>query len=292
LPILESAGVDLVLSGHSHSYERSFLIDGHYGSSTTFTASMKKNGGSGRTDGTGAYRKPTYGVAAHEGAVYAVAGSSGQTSGGLLNHPAMFVSLNSLGSLVLDVNGNRLDATFIDQAGVRRDYFTIVKGSAVSSTPFVGTPVAVPGTIQAENFDNGGAGVAYRDTTAGNSGGAYRATDVDLAATSDAGGGYNLGYTRAGEWLNYTVNVKTGGTYTLDVRIASIGAGAIFHVEIDGRDVTGPMSVPDTGGWQVWRTISKTGISLTAGTRVVRLVLDKSASQNAAVGNYNFLTWR
>ena len=292
LPILESAGVDLVLSGHSHSYERSFLIDGHYGSSNTFTASMKKNGGSGRTDGTGAYRKPTYGVAAHEGAVYAVAGSSGQTSGGLLDHPAMFVSLNSLGSLVLDVNGNRLDATFIDQAGVRRDYFTIVKGSTMSSTPFGGTPVSLPGTIQVENFDNGGADIAYRDTTPGNSGGAYRATDVDLAATSDAGGGYNLGYTRAGEWLNYTVNVKTSGTYTLDVRIASIGTGASFHVEVDGRDVTGPMSVPDTGGWQVWRTISKTGISLTAGIRVVRLVLDKSASQNTAVGNYNFLTWR
>ena len=133
--------MDLVLSGHSHSYERSFLIDGHYGTSSTFTPSMKKNGGSGREDGTGAYRKPTYGMAAHEGAVYAVAGSSGQTSGGLLNHPAMFISLNSLGSMVLDVNGNRLDAAFIDQAGVRRDYFTILKGAASSgSTPYGGTP--------------------------------------------------------------------------------------------------------------------------------------------------------
>jgi hypothetical protein len=292
LPILESAGVDLVLSGHSHSYERSFLIDGHYGSSNTFAASMKKNSGSGRTDGTGAYRKPTYGMAAHEGAVYAVAGSSGQTSGGLLNHPAMFVSLNSLGSLVLDVNGNRLDATFIDQAGVRRDYFTIVKGSTISSTPFGGTPVALPGTIQVERFDNGGAGVAYADTSAGNSGGAYRQTDVDLGPTSDTGGGYYLGYTRAGEWLKYTVNVTKSGTYTLDVRIASVGTGARFHVEVDGRDVTGAMAVPDTGGWQAWRTMSKTGIPLSAGTRVVRLVLDAGTSQNAGVGNYNWLAWR
>jgi hypothetical protein len=59
LPILENAGVDLVLSGHSHSYERSFLIDGHYGTSGTFSTAMKKNGGSGRENGTGAYRKPT-----------------------------------------------------------------------------------------------------------------------------------------------------------------------------------------------------------------------------------------
>ncbi len=157
LPILENAGVDLVLSGHSHSYERSFLIDGHYGTSSTFTSSMKKNGGSGREDGTGAYRKPTYGIAAHEGAVYAVAGSSGQTSGGLLNHPAMFISLNSLGSMVLDVNGNRLDAAFIDQAGVKRDYFTILKGATSSgSTPYGGTAVTLPGTMQIENFDQGG----------------------------------------------------------------------------------------------------------------------------------------
>jgi hypothetical protein len=135
LPILENAGVDLVLSGHSHSYERSFLIDGHYGTSGTFSTALKKNGGSGREDGTGAYRKPTYGMAAHEGAVYAVAGSSGQATGGALNHPAMFLSLNSLGSLVLDVNGNRLDAAFLDHAGVRRDYFTILKGTAAATAP-------------------------------------------------------------------------------------------------------------------------------------------------------------
>jgi hypothetical protein len=128
LPILEQAGVDLVLTGHSHSYERSFLIDGHYGSSSTFASSMKKDGGSGREDGTGAYTKPTDGPAPHEGAVYAVSGSSGQTSGGTLNHPAMFISLNSLGSMILELNGNRLDAQFIDHTGAVRDYFTITKG--------------------------------------------------------------------------------------------------------------------------------------------------------------------
>jgi hypothetical protein len=163
LPILENAGVDLVLSGHSHSYERSFLIDGHYGSSSTFTSSMKKNAGSGREDGSGAYRKPTYGIAAHEGAVYAVAGSSGQTSGGLLNHPAMFVSLNSLGSMVLDVNGSRLDAAFIDHTGARRDYFTIAKGTAVPTAPDVvlypGRATVKAGTWQAVSDASAAGGV-------------------------------------------------------------------------------------------------------------------------------------
>ncbi len=130
LPILEAGGVDLVLTGHSHSYERSYLLDGHYGLSTTLTASMKKDAGSGREDGAGAYKKPSPGIAPHEGAVYAVAGSSGQTAGGALNHPAMFISLNLLGSMVLDVNGNRLDAKFIDNTGATKDYFTLIKGSA------------------------------------------------------------------------------------------------------------------------------------------------------------------
>ena len=135
LPILEEAGVDLVLAGHSHSYERSYLIDGHYGTSSTFTNAMKKDGGSGRPDASGAYAKPTLGPGTHEGAVYAVAGSSGQISGGLLNHPAMFISLNNLGSMVLDVNGDTLDAKFLRENGEVWDYFRIVKGGVVAVPP-------------------------------------------------------------------------------------------------------------------------------------------------------------
>jgi hypothetical protein len=134
-PILENAGVDLVLSGHSHAYERSFLLDGHYGSSSTFTPAMKKDGGSGREDGAGAYRKATFGMAPHEGTVYVVAGTSGQVSGGTLNHPAMYTSMGVAGSVVLDVNGNRLDATFLDSAGARRDWFTILKGTSTTAAP-------------------------------------------------------------------------------------------------------------------------------------------------------------
>ncbi|WP_133717483.1 DNRLRE domain-containing protein [Methylocaldum gracile] len=128
LPILENYGVDLVLSGHSHSYERSKFIDGHYGSSSTFSdANHVVQSGSGRIDGTGAYTKSGVG-ASHAGAVYAVAGSSGKTSGGTLNHPAMYISLNELGSMVLDVNGLTLDAKFLNNNGTVRDYFTMTKG--------------------------------------------------------------------------------------------------------------------------------------------------------------------
>lgn len=134
LPILEDYGVDLMLSGHSHSYERSFLIDSHYGNSGTFVSSMKKDGGSGRPEGSGAYHKGTLGPGPHEGAVYAVAGSSGQTAGGTLNHPAMYISLNNLGSMVLDVNGERMNVKFLRENGVVADSFTIIKGPPAAPT--------------------------------------------------------------------------------------------------------------------------------------------------------------
>lgn len=153
LPILEEAGVDLVLAGHSHSYERSFLIDGHYGVSSTFTNVMKKDGGSGRADGSGAYNKPTLGPGVHEGAVYAVAGSSGQISGGLLNHPAMFISLNNLGSMVLDINGDTLDAKFLRENGVIADYFRIVKGG-VAPVPTPAAPANLAATAVSRNQIN------------------------------------------------------------------------------------------------------------------------------------------
>ena len=155
------------------------------------------------------------------------------------------------------------------------------------STPFTGTPVPLPGLIEAENFDNGGINIAYYDTNAGNRGGTYRSTDVDIAPTTDGGAGYNVGWTKAGEWLKYTVSVASTGTYTLETRLATIGTGATFHVEVDGVDRTGPIPVPDTGTWDAWRTIATTGISLTAGQRVVRVVFDTIGS-GGAVANFNW----
>jgi len=114
LPILEAAGVDVVLSGHSHSYERSYLINGHYGCSDSFTSEMKKDGGSGREDESGSYQKSH--LASHEGTVYIVAGTSGLADKVSL-HAAMHTSLSIPGSLVLDVHGKRLDARFIDERG-------------------------------------------------------------------------------------------------------------------------------------------------------------------------------
>ena len=127
LPILESGGVDLVLAGHSHSYERSFLLDGHYLDSSTLSASMILDSGSGREPNP--YQKPA-GISSHQGAVYAVAGSSGQVSGGPFNHPAMYISLAVLGSLVVDVVSNRMNVMFLDSTAAVQDTFAIEKSAA------------------------------------------------------------------------------------------------------------------------------------------------------------------
>jgi hypothetical protein len=146
VPILEEGGVDFVLSGHSHSYERSFLLSGHYGSSATLGGSMVVDGGSGRADAAGGgYVKPESAAGApvgRRGAVYAVVGCSGKTSGGSLNHPAMAVSQNTLGSLVLEVSRSRLTGLYLRETGETNDWF------AISKTNFA--PVASNATCVAE----------------------------------------------------------------------------------------------------------------------------------------------
>jgi phosphatidylserine/phosphatidylglycerophosphate/cardiolipin synthase-like enzyme len=156
------------------------------------------------------------------------------------------------------------------------------------SRPFNGTPATLPGTIQAEAFDEGGANVAYSDASIGNAGGQFRNTDVDIAEAVDTGGGFTLGWISAGEWLKYSTTVASAGVYDIEARVASDGSGGSFHIEVEGVDKTGPMTVPDTGGWQTWTTITKTGVTLNAGTQLWRLVMD-SVGPSSAVGNINFI---
>ncbi|MCP3979734.1 MAG: hypothetical protein GY716_10470 [bacterium] len=130
VPILDDYGVDLTLTGHSHSYERSYLIEGHYFDSTTWDESMKVDGGDGRENGDGVYHKPEWDPEPHphSGIVHTVAGSAGQvTAMNTPQYPAHFLALEELGSLILDIDGKRLNATFLNDGGVVRDTFSIVK---------------------------------------------------------------------------------------------------------------------------------------------------------------------
>jgi endonuclease/exonuclease/phosphatase family metal-dependent hydrolase len=141
-------------------------------------------------------------------------------------------------------------------------------------SPFHGSPVTLPAKIEAEDFDNGGEGVAYYDSTPGNSGGAYRQTDVDIEPSSN--GTYDVGWITPGEWLNYTVNVPSAGAYTVWLRVASPG-GALFHVGFNGAsNVWTTVGVPATGGWQNWTVVS-VPVNLGAGTQQITLFFDTGA---------------
>jgi hypothetical protein len=156
--------------------------------------------------------------------------------------------------------------------------------------PYSGTPLAVPGTVQFENYDVGGASVGYADTTSGNAGGAYRADNVDIQAAADTGGGFNVGWAKAGEWLLYTVNVATAGTYVIDVRVASSGTGGTLHFEAPATR-SGTVSVPNTGGWQMWRTVTSSSFTLAAGPQLLRVRLDTNGP-GGSVANLNWFAVR
>ncbi|MFZ6012439.1 MAG: glycosyl hydrolase family 18 protein [Bacteroidota bacterium] len=147
-------------------------------------------------------------------------------------------------------------------------------GTPPTQSPYGGTVRSIPGTIEAEHYDIGGEGVAYHDLTSGNSGNSFRTDNVDIEGTTDTGTGYNVGWVQAGEWLEYTVNVATAGAYSLQVRVAAMSAGKTFHVELDGVNISGTIAVPNTGAWQNWQTVTVTTSSLSAGQKILRVVMD------------------
>ncbi len=139
-------------------------------------------------------------------------------------------------------------------------------------TALSGSPVALPGTLQAEDFDNGGYGIAYGDNSAGNAGGAYRATDVDIEWSTE--GGANVGWISPGEWLNYTVNVTSAGSYVVQLRVASPAGGGSMHVGFNtSSNVWVVVGIPRTGAWQNWTTVS-VPVTLGAGVQQLTLLFD------------------
>jgi hypothetical protein len=136
--------------------------------------------------------------------------------------------------------------------------------------PFTGAPIALPGTIRAENFDEGGEGISYHDTSTGNSGTLYRTTDVDIQSCYT--GGFNVGWLAAGEWMRYSVDATTPGTYQFTVRVASPNTTGRFHLTMGSTDTT-IAAVPSTGGWQNWSTVVLTA-SVPAGLMTLTFVVD------------------
>lgn len=136
--ILERYGVDMIICGHSHDYERSYLLKGHFGNEASFDVNTHAvSNSSAKYDGsTNSCPYTTVSGKVNHGTVYVVSGSSGASGGtqGGYPHNAFPFSLNDGGMFFVDINNNRLDAKFIRKDGTIWDKFTIMKDVKVQDT--------------------------------------------------------------------------------------------------------------------------------------------------------------
>jgi hypothetical protein len=187
-----------------------------------------------------------------------------ETAGTLYSGPVNIVATTTL-------KGIAFESGFTDST-ITTGLYTI---TASGEGPFGGTAAAIPGTVQAENYDTGGQGVAYNVTSVNGTDNGYRSDGVDLEACSDTGGGVDLGWESPGQWFKYTVNVSTAGTYTVSFRVAAPNAVTdAFHLSnSSGTNLSGNINIPATGGYQTWATVTA-NVTLPAGQQILTLNQD------------------
>jgi hypothetical protein len=133
--------------------------------------------------------------------------------------------------------------------------------------------ISLPGVLQAEYYKAGGEGVGYHDLTIGNAGAKFRTDKVDIGVSGDVGGGYTIGWTAAGEWLVYDVNLTQTIHYTISARMASAVAGLkICKLSVDDTAVA-TFNLTDASGRQSWKTVSIGNVWLTAGRHSVKIAM-------------------
>lgn len=158
-----------------------------------------------------------------------------------------------------------------DKLGVS-NIVSVVVGDQV---PYLGTPWAIPGTIEAGNFDvfegGKGQGISYSDVSINNEGDYRKNESVDAAFVT--GEGATIGWIVSGEWVEYTISVEKAGLHKMQFRYASGNAsgGGPFWLELNGKKITEDIVVGTTGGWDKWNTQTVEGIPLIGGENILRL---------------------
>lgn len=158
----------------------------------------------------------------------------------------------------------------------------------VPQAPYSGTAAVIPGVIEAEDYDLGGEGYAYHDEEETNRNGGSRDEGVDTDSKA-------VGYTKAGEWMEYTVNVAKDGLYRVEASVASGSDGSAFQLFIDNEAVTDTLRIPNTGDWTTYVDVADTTEMITEGEHVLKLLITGSwgnidkltftAVQTAGIGN-------
>jgi len=249
--ILEKYSVDLVLTGHSHTYERSMLIGGHYGESTEFSANPAQFTIS--ADERDYFKPETVNTEDNqkEGTIYVVAGNAAKSSSsGTLDHPIMVKGMRDLGSLVLDVNGLTLNATLITDMGEQKDAFTLTKTDsnilpvARLSASRVNTVIGHPIRFSASNSsDQDGNIVDYRWQINGST----SATSQTFEHTFNTAGDFTV---------HLLVTDNDGGTaeQSVDVTVVSTPASNFDQTFIRGNHNNWSAQAMTLVGDNLWET--------------------------------------
>ncbi|HET6252140.1 MAG TPA: carbohydrate-binding protein [Tepidisphaeraceae bacterium] len=159
--------------------------------------------------------------------------------------------------------------------------------SPTGESPYSGTPFNTNQTIPAIDYNLGGEGVAYHDSTPANLGNSNLRPGDGVDISTGGASGEIVGYTAPGEYLDYTINVATAGSYQLSSSATNTDAGAQFHAQIAGVNLTGAMAVPKNANFTTYGTVTSNTFQLSAGVQVLRIVMDTAAA-NAAVGNFDW----
>lgn len=139
--------------------------------------------------------------------------------------------------------------------------------------PYNGAPIAIPGTVEVEEFDKGCEGEVYQDSDSENEGDAkIQDGGVDIVTGGD---NYAIGYTAADEWLEYTVKVQKSDKYKLSAFAASGLEGSGFKLDLDGKALVEKVEVPKTGDndWGVFEEIELGEFNLTEGEHILRMTI-------------------
>lgn len=169
-----------------------------------------------------------------------------------------------------------LGARAINEAGyaseTERVAITVGAGCPEGSrAPYLMVPASIPGIVEAEDYDLGGADVAYRDFTDTNDPGSIRQSEgVDIRASGDVGGGHDVTRLAAREWITYTVDVAEAGMYQITARVAGVNGGS-FRLSLDGEDLMGTIDVAATGSESVYADAVLGEVALPAGRHLLRL---------------------
>jgi endo-1,3(4)-beta-glucanase len=159
--------------------------------------------------------------------------------------------------------------------GERLNISNTVKVRVGEQYPWGGSAMAIPGTIDAGNYDFfiGGKGqnITYYDATNHNEGNYRTNESVDAFQTPNEGA--TVGYIAPGEWLEFSVDVAEAGFYSMSFRYASNNqaGGGPFHIEADGIIIAENITIPTTNGWDIWATKTVGNIPLTPGSQTFRL---------------------